>query len=183
MVARSDIQPSSLFPPAGSFTTSWRKTGHYSLTFGSVKVCTPVFITQPGAEMERRVTVIFASQTGPAEAVPGAAEEAGSPVARFGEEHYAQPAPAGPAPHKGEDPSGLSPRRESLSSASESGLSSRLAEAAGAGRAGRAAEGPPALAAEGAAGSAGAAAERLGEDEERQPRLVHVLGEVGFGQR
>ena len=39
----------------------------------------------------------------------------------------------------------------------------------------RAAEGPPALGAEGAAGSAGAAAERLREDEERQPGLSRVL--------
>lgn len=130
----------------------------------------------------RAVNVIFASQTGPAEAVPGAVEEAGSPVARLGEEHYAQPAQAGPAPHKGEDQSGLSPHGASLS-ARLSRTPFTFAEAAGAGRAGRAAEGPSALAAEGAAGSAGAAAERLREDEERQPRLVHVLGEVGFGQR
>lgn len=33
--------------------------------------------------------------------MPGAAEEAGSPVVGLGEEHHAQPAQAGPAPHKG----------------------------------------------------------------------------------
>lgn len=58
-----------------------------------------------------------------------------------------------------------------------------VAEAAGAGRAGPAAEGPPALAAAGAAGSARAAAEGLGEDEERQSGLDHVLREIGFWQR
>lgn len=58
-----------------------------------------------------------------------------------------------------------------------------LAEAAGTGRACGAAEGPPALGAERAAGSAGAAAERLGEDEERQPGLHHVVREVRLWQR
>lgn len=56
-------------------------------------------------------------------------------------------------------------------------------EAAAAGRASGAAEGSPSLGAERAEGSAGAAAERHGEDEEQQPRLHHVLGEVGLRQR
>lgn len=113
--------------------------------------------------------------------MPGAAEEAGSSVVGLCEEHHAQPAEAGPATHKGGLVAGC--HLTVCPSAWVSAGLSCVAEAAGAGRAGRAAEGPPALAAEGAAGSAGAAAERLGEDEERQPGLGHVLGEVGFWQR
>lgn len=58
-----------------------------------------------------------------------------------------------------------------------------VSEAAGAGWALGAAEGPSSLGAAGAAGSSGPAAEGNGEDEEQQPRVHHVLREVGLRQR
>lgn len=58
----------------------------------------------------RAVNVTFiasgVSQASPAEAVPGAAEEAGSSVLGLREEHHAQPAEAGPAPHQGRNAAG-----------------------------------------------------------------------------
>lgn len=123
-------------------------------------------------------------QTRSAETLLGAAEKASPLVVRLVEEHHPQPAETSPASHQGAPPRPVVFRALIWFKAFlEAPFCCSLLEAAGAGRACRAAKGPSPLGAEGAPDSAGAAGERHGEDEEQQPRLHHVLREVGLGHR